>query len=82
MVGPFEIVRTTWMWASGGARIVALGAICSERTDRAGPYMRQMQMIEVSMQLAHVRRSDLNLLPALVVLLEERSISRAAARHH
>jgi len=34
------------------------------------------------MHLTHVRRSDLNLLPALAVLLEERSISRAAARHH
>jgi len=34
------------------------------------------------MQLTHIRRSDLNLLPALAVLLEERSISRAAARHH
>src|SRR5215510_37431 len=34
------------------------------------------------MHLTHVRTSDLNLLPALAVLLEERSISRAAARHH
>jgi len=34
------------------------------------------------MHLTHVRKSDLNLLPALAVLLEERSISRAAARHH
>lgn len=34
------------------------------------------------MQLTHIRRSDLNLLPALAVLLEERSISRAAARHN
>src|ERR1700753_1868979 len=34
------------------------------------------------MHLTHVRRSDLNLLPALAVLLEERSISKAAARHH
>jgi DNA-binding transcriptional LysR family regulator len=34
------------------------------------------------MQLTHIRKSDLNLLPALAVLLEERSISRAAARHH
>ena len=34
------------------------------------------------MHLTHVRRSDLNLLAALAVLLEERSISRAAARHH
>lgn len=34
------------------------------------------------MQLQHVRKSDLNLLPALLVLLEERSISKAAARHH
>lgn len=36
----------------------------------------------MNMQLTHIRKSDLNLLPALVVLLEERSISRAAARHH
>lgn len=34
------------------------------------------------MQLQHVRKSDLNLLPALLALLEERSISRAAERHH
>ncbi len=34
------------------------------------------------MQLTHIRKSDLNLLPALAALLEERSISRAAARHH
>jgi DNA-binding transcriptional LysR family regulator len=34
------------------------------------------------MQLTHIRQSDLNLLPALAVLLEERSISKAAARHH
>jgi DNA-binding transcriptional LysR family regulator len=34
------------------------------------------------MQLQHVRKSDLNLLPALLVLLEERSISKAAERHH
>jgi DNA-binding transcriptional LysR family regulator len=34
------------------------------------------------MNLTHIRRSDLNLLPALAVLLEERSISRAAERHH
>ena len=34
------------------------------------------------MQLTHIRKSDLNLLPALAVLLEERSVSRAAARHH
>jgi DNA-binding transcriptional LysR family regulator len=34
------------------------------------------------MQLAHIRTADLNLLPALTVLLEERSISKAAARHH
>jgi DNA-binding transcriptional LysR family regulator len=34
------------------------------------------------MHLTHVRKSDLNLLPALALLLEERSISRAAARHH
>src|SRR5215510_5598864 len=34
------------------------------------------------MQLTHIRKSDLNLLPALGALLEERSISRAAARHH
>ena len=34
------------------------------------------------MHLTHIRKSDLNLLPALAVLLEERSISRAAARHH
>lgn len=34
------------------------------------------------MQLTHIRKSDLNLLPALAVLLEERSISRAAARHN
>jgi len=34
------------------------------------------------MQLTHIRRTDLNLLPALAVLLEERSISKAAARHH
>jgi DNA-binding transcriptional LysR family regulator len=34
------------------------------------------------MQLSHIRRSDLNLLPALAVLLAERSISRAAARHN
>src|SRR5712671_4171274 len=34
------------------------------------------------MHLTHVRRSELNLLPALAVLLEERSISKAAARHH
>ncbi len=34
------------------------------------------------MHLTHVRKSDLNLLPALAVLLEERSISKAAARHH
>ena len=34
------------------------------------------------MQLTHIRKSDLNLLPALEALLEERSISRAAARHH
>lgn len=39
-------------------------------------------MLEVSMQTAHIRTADLNLLPALVVLLEERSISRAAARHN
>ena len=36
----------------------------------------------MNMQLTHIRRSDLNLLPALAVLLEERSVSRAAARHH
>ena len=34
------------------------------------------------MQFSHIRRSDLNLLPALAVLLEERSISRAATRHN
>src|SRR5262249_11783797 len=34
------------------------------------------------MQLMHMRSADLNLLPALVVLLEERSISRAAVRHN
>jgi DNA-binding transcriptional LysR family regulator len=34
------------------------------------------------MQLQHVRKSDLNLLPALLALLEERSISRAAERYH
>jgi DNA-binding transcriptional LysR family regulator len=34
------------------------------------------------MRLTHIRKSDLNLLPALAVLLEERSISKAAARHH
>jgi DNA-binding transcriptional LysR family regulator len=34
------------------------------------------------MQLTHIRTADLNLLPALAVLLEERSISKAAARHH
>jgi hypothetical protein len=34
------------------------------------------------MHLTHVRKSDLNLLPALAVLLEERSISRAAATRH
>jgi DNA-binding transcriptional LysR family regulator len=34
------------------------------------------------MRTTHIRKSDLNLLPALAVLLEERSISRAAARHH
>jgi DNA-binding transcriptional LysR family regulator len=34
------------------------------------------------MQLTHIRKSDLNLLPALAALLEERSISKAAARHH
>jgi DNA-binding transcriptional LysR family regulator len=34
------------------------------------------------MHLTHIRKSDLNLLPALAVLLEERSISKAAARHH
>ncbi|RTL71271.1 MAG: LysR family transcriptional regulator, partial [Hyphomicrobiales bacterium] len=34
------------------------------------------------MQLTHIRKSDLNLLPALLVLLEERSISKAAQRHH
>lgn len=34
------------------------------------------------MHLTHVRRSDLNLLPALAVLLEERSISKAAGRHN
>ncbi|MFX9023870.1 LysR family transcriptional regulator, partial [Acinetobacter baumannii] len=34
------------------------------------------------MQLTHVRKSDLNLLPALLVLLEERSISKAAQRHN
>jgi DNA-binding transcriptional LysR family regulator len=34
------------------------------------------------MRLVHIRRSDLNLLPALFALLEERSISKAAARHH
>src|SRR5258708_38823037 len=34
------------------------------------------------MHLTHVRRSDLNLLPALAVLLEERSISKAAVRHN
>ena len=34
------------------------------------------------MHLTHVRRSDLNLLPALAVLLEERSISKAAKRHN
>jgi DNA-binding transcriptional LysR family regulator len=34
------------------------------------------------MHLTHVRTSDLNLLPALAVLLEERSISKAAARHN
>ena len=34
------------------------------------------------MHALHIRTSDLNLLPALVVLLEERSISRAAERHH
>lgn len=34
------------------------------------------------MHLTHVRKSDLNLLPALALLLEERSISRAAQRHH
>jgi DNA-binding transcriptional LysR family regulator len=34
------------------------------------------------MQLTHIRKSDLNLLPALAALLEERSVSRAAARHH
>jgi DNA-binding transcriptional LysR family regulator len=34
------------------------------------------------MQLTHIRKSDLNLLPALAALLDERSISKAAARHH
>ena len=34
------------------------------------------------MSISDLRRSDLNLLPALALLLEERSISRAAARHH
>jgi Bacterial regulatory helix-turn-helix protein, lysR family len=34
------------------------------------------------MQLTHIRKSDLNLLPALAALLEERSISKAAERHH
>jgi DNA-binding transcriptional LysR family regulator len=34
------------------------------------------------MHLTHIRKSDLNLLPALLALLEERSISKAAARHH
>lgn len=34
------------------------------------------------MHLTHIRKSDLNLLPALAALLEERSISKAAARHH
>jgi DNA-binding transcriptional LysR family regulator len=41
-----------------------------------------MQKAQLNMQLTHIRRSDLNLLPALVVLLEECSISRAAARHN
>jgi DNA-binding transcriptional LysR family regulator len=36
----------------------------------------------LEMHFTHIRRSDLNLLPALAVLLEERSISKAAARHH
>jgi DNA-binding transcriptional LysR family regulator len=36
----------------------------------------------LKMHLRHVHRSDLNLLPALAVLLEERSISKAAARHN
>jgi DNA-binding transcriptional LysR family regulator len=36
----------------------------------------------LKMHLTHVRRSDLNLLPALALLLEERSISKAAARHN
>src|SRR5262245_27214125 len=44
--------------------------------------MRRMQMLYVCMHLATILGSELNLLPALVVLLEERSISRAATRHH
>ena len=34
------------------------------------------------MQLTHIRRADLNLLPALAVLLEERQVSKAAERFH
>ena len=36
----------------------------------------------MNMRITHMRKTDLNLLPALAVLLEERSISRAAARHN
>lgn len=36
----------------------------------------------LKMHLTHTRTSDLNLLPALAVLLEERSISKAAARYN
>jgi DNA-binding transcriptional LysR family regulator len=36
----------------------------------------------MNMRLTHIRKTDLNLLPALAVLLEERSISRAATRHN
>lgn len=34
------------------------------------------------MQLTHLRRADLNLLPALMILLEERQVSKAAQRFH
>jgi DNA-binding transcriptional LysR family regulator len=37
---------------------------------------------ELKMHLTHIHRSDLNLLPALAVLLEERRISKAAAQHN
>lgn len=36
----------------------------------------------IHMQLTHLRRADLNLLPALMVLLEERQVSKAAQRFH